>query len=94
MSDFPTGLLVSIVGLSVTFFALFIFIGVIILLKKIFPYKEESVEGEEAAATNEMAAFSKRNDEEITAVIAAVAFASQQQTGKPGSSKNPIWTSR
>jgi sodium pump decarboxylase gamma subunit len=90
LSDFSTGLMISVVGLTVTFVALAIFIGVIVLLKKLFPFKEEK---EEAEATESTPAMAESNEEEIVAAIAAVAFAKAQNT-TPGSSKNPIWTSR
>lgn len=89
MSEFSTGLMVSIVGLSITFLALLIFIGVIVLLKKIFPYKEVAEETPEAEAP----ALASSKEEEIAAVIAAVSYA-KAQADKQGSSKNPMWTSR
>lgn len=91
-SDFSTGLMVSIVGLSITFIALGVFIGVIYLLKAIFPYKPETEEVEEDS--EETPVISKTDGEEVAAVIAAVVFAKEQQAGKPAQSKNPMWTSR
>jgi Na+-transporting methylmalonyl-CoA/oxaloacetate decarboxylase gamma subunit len=87
-SDFSTGLMISVVGLSVTFFALALFIGVIFLLKVLFPYKEEKEEVAEAPALVETGA------EEVAAAIAAVVYAKANQTGKPATGKNPMWTSQ
>jgi sodium pump decarboxylase gamma subunit len=92
-SDFSTGLMVSIVGLSITFIALGVFIGVIYLLKAIFPYKPEAEEGEKEDS-EELSIVSKVDDEEVAAAIAAVIYAKEKQAVKPAQSKNPMWTSR
>jgi sodium pump decarboxylase gamma subunit len=93
-SDFSTGLMVTVVGLSITFLALFIFIGVIILLKALFPYKEETAEVEEKSQTNETACI---EDEEVAAAIAAVVFLRGQRSSQLGSAlaegKSAFWTS-
>ncbi len=87
-SNFSTGLMVSVVGLTITFSALLIFIGVIMLLKILFPYKEEK---EEPVTT-----ISSENDEEITAAIAAVAYLQGRHSNQLGSAlmdgKSPFWT--
>ncbi len=92
-ADFSTGLMVSIVGLSITFIALGVFIGVIYLLKAIFPYKPEA-EDAEGEGTDETLVVSKSDEEERTAVIAAVVYLQEKESAKPTQSRNPIWTSR
>jgi sodium pump decarboxylase gamma subunit len=92
-SDFSTGLMISVVGLSITFIALALFIGVIFLLKVLFPYKEEKEEGEEEEVA-ETPALVETDAEEVAAAIAAVAYAKANQTGKPATGKNPMWTSQ
>jgi Na+-transporting methylmalonyl-CoA/oxaloacetate decarboxylase gamma subunit len=84
--------MVSIVGLSITFIALGVFIGVIYLLKAIFPYKPEAEKVEEGS--EETSVISTADGEEVAAAIAAVVYAKEKQTGKPAQSKNPMWTSR
>lgn len=91
--DFSTGLMVSIVGLLTTFVALGVFIGVIYLLKVIFPYKAEA-QAVAAEESTESPALAETQEEEIVAVIAAVAYAKENQIKKPGTVKNPMWTSR
>jgi sodium pump decarboxylase gamma subunit len=92
-SDFSTGLVVSGVGLLITFTALLIFIGVIIALKAIFPYKEEAGEDEEEVS----AAVSDNNDEELAAAIAAVLHLRKRRSSQLGSAlaegKSTFWTS-
>jgi Na+-transporting methylmalonyl-CoA/oxaloacetate decarboxylase gamma subunit len=93
-SDFSTGLMVTVVGLSITFLALFIFIGVIMLLKVLFPYKEEAAEVEESSQSNDTACI---EDEEVAAAIAAVVFLRGQRSSQLGSAliegKSKFWTS-
>jgi sodium pump decarboxylase gamma subunit len=93
-SDFSTGLVVSGVGLLITFTALLIFIGVIMALKAIFPYKEEAGEDEVEEVT---AAVSDGNDEELAAAIAAVLHLRKRRSSQLGSAlsegKSSFWTS-
>lgn len=92
-SDFSTGLMVSIVGLAVTFIALLVFIGVIYLLKAIFPYKaaQSDCEAEDSSAAEEGVDICT---EEKVAAILAVTYARKFPSGKPDAGKNPIWTLR
>ena len=93
-SDMATGLVVSGVGLTITFFSLLVFIGVILALKAIFPYKTETVETEEEEAP---AATSSGNDKEITAAIAAILYLRKRRSSQLGSAlsegKSSFWTS-
>lgn len=99
MTDFQTGLMISAVGLLVTFSALGIFIGVMVLLQKIFPVKNET---EEIAVVKDkpivVEAARKTDDDEIAAALAAVAFLRSQRAGQLGSSllagPGPYRTSR
>ena len=91
--DFSTGLMVSIVGLLTTFVALGVFIGVIYLLKLLFPYKSAAQAVEEVEPA-ESPALAETHEEEVVAVIAAVAYAKESQIKKSGTIKNPMWTSR
>lgn len=93
--DFATGLMVSVVGLSITFLALGVFIGVIYLLKAIFPYKAETEEdkGEEGDEA-EGPAMVEAADEEVVAAIAAVTYLRGQSTSSVVPSRNPIWISK
>lgn len=93
-SDFSNGLMVTVVGLSITFLALFIFIGVIMLLKVLFPYKEKASEVEENSQSNDTACI---EDEEVAAAIAAVVYLRGQRSSQLGSAltegKSAFWTS-
>ncbi len=92
--DFSTGLMVSIVGLSITFLALAVFIGVIYLLKLLFPYKEAAAEGgeEKSEEASEGSVMVETADEEIVAAIAAVSYLRGQNAASTVPSRNPIWT--
>ena len=93
--EFSTGLMVSIVGLAITFLALFLFIGVIYLLKALFPYKPETEgdkEGDEEADMIEAPASD--GDEELIAAITAVAYLKGRSSSSSIPSRNPIWTSK
>jgi Na+-transporting methylmalonyl-CoA/oxaloacetate decarboxylase gamma subunit len=100
LSDFQTGLVISAIGLTVTFTALLIFIGVMVLLQKIFPVKVNKVEEKPCDEVNpaEISAESEVGTEEITAALVAVAFLRAQRTGQLGSSllsgPGPYRTSR
>ena len=99
MTDFQTGLLISGVGLLVTFVALAIFIGVIVVLQKLFPPKaeaeEETVEEVKPALVE---AESDAGAEEIAAALAAVSYLRSQRAGQLGASllagPGPFRTSR
>jgi sodium pump decarboxylase gamma subunit len=69
MTEFQTGLMVSVVGLAITFVALGVFIGVIVILQKLFPAKPE----EEQEATELVAAIAEVDEDENAAVAAAIA---------------------
>ncbi len=89
MSDFQSGLLISVVGLLTTFIALLVFIGVMVGLKKLFPVKEKKTEivaQVEEAVPTEVVAHTETNAEEIAAAVAAVAFLRAQRAGQLGAS--------
>lgn len=96
--DFQTGLMVSIVGLSITFLALLIFIGVIMLLKAIFPYKAEAQEEGDNVSDAEtvVVEVSSAEDEEVAAAVAAVMFVRGRRSNQLGASltegHSPFWT--
>lgn len=98
--DFQTGLMVSIVGLSITFIALFIFIGVIMLLKAIFPYKpaqeEENAEESDGEGEEVIAEAAASEDEVVAAAIAAVIYMRGQRSNQLGAAlteaRSPFWT--
>ena len=74
MNTFMQGLEVSLIGLVITFLALGIFILIIVLLKKVFPYREEGEE--EAGETEEAPALAvtelvEGEEAEIAAAITA-----------------------
>ncbi|KAF0111842.1 MAG: mmdD [Chloroflexi bacterium] len=100
MSDFQTGLVISGVGLLVTFTSLLIFIGVMVLLQKLFPVKVEKNEGRpvDEVKPAELTLGSEAGAEEIIAALAAVAFIRAQRTGQLGASllsgPGPYRTSR
>lgn len=94
--DFSTGLMVSLIGLLITFFALGVFIGVIYLLKALFPYKEEKEEGEENEGEEETEGpvMVETAEEEIVAAIAAVAYLRGGSAASTVPSRAPIWTTK
>jgi Na+-transporting methylmalonyl-CoA/oxaloacetate decarboxylase gamma subunit len=63
------GLTISIVGLLLAFLFMAIFIGVIVLLQKIFPYKGEE-EGENGGEAPVVVAAAAGTEEEVVAAIA------------------------
>lgn len=93
-SDMATGLMVSVVGLTITFSALLIFIGVILALKALFPYREQIAE---VVTEEALPIVSETNDEEIAAAIAAVLHLRKQRSSQLGSAlsagKSSFWTS-
>ena len=86
MTDFQTGLMISVVGLVVTFSALLIFIGVMVLLQKLFPVKNKSVAPVASAPDKpvEITIETESGEEELTAAIAAIAYLRSQNTGQLG----------
>jgi Na+-transporting methylmalonyl-CoA/oxaloacetate decarboxylase gamma subunit len=101
MDTIQTGLLVSAIGLLVTFTALGVFIGVIVLLQKLFPPKpeaDESVEEQPVAAIAEATQKSDDSDEALVAILAAAAYLRSRQSGQLGSTllagPGPYRTSR
>jgi Na+-transporting methylmalonyl-CoA/oxaloacetate decarboxylase gamma subunit len=85
--------MVSVVGLAITFSALLIFIGVIMLLKVLFPYREEKEDETEEIVETECA-----EDEELAAAITAVAFLRGHRSSQLGSAlsegKSAFWSSK
>jgi hypothetical protein len=99
LTDFQTGLVISAVGLLVTFSALGIFIGVMVLLQKLFPVKEEKVElAVEETKPVEIITEVESGIEEIAAALAAVAYLRSQRAGQLGATlltgPGPYRTSR
>ena len=86
MTDFQTGLLISGVGLLVTFVALAIFIGVIVVLQKLFPPKAEAEEEVEEVKPALIETESDAGAEEIAAALAAVSYLRSQRAGQLGAS--------
>jgi len=89
-----TGLMVSGVGLAITFSALLIFIGVIMALKALFPYKEQAPE---TTTEETLLTVIDTNEEELTAAIAAVLYLRKRRFSQLGSAlsegKSKFWTS-
>jgi Na+-transporting methylmalonyl-CoA/oxaloacetate decarboxylase gamma subunit len=93
LSEFNQGLVISAIGLLVTFLALGIFILIMILLKKLFPYKEENQTGEKEdeetyAEPNAVAAMETlaSEEEEMAAAIASLIYLRGQQSTQLGAS--------
>jgi Na+-transporting methylmalonyl-CoA/oxaloacetate decarboxylase gamma subunit len=89
LSDFQSGLLISVVGLLTTFIALLVFIGVMVILQKLFPVKEEEPDQPaiiEKLATEKIEVKTESNAEEIVAAVAAVAYLRAQRAGQLGAS--------
>lgn len=101
MDNIQTGLMVSAIGLIVTFSALGVFIGVIVLLQKLFPPKPETEEPEKeqpVAVMSETSKEDEESDEALVAVLAAAAYLRSRRSGQLGSSllagPGPYRTSR
>ena len=90
MSDFQSGLLISVVGILVTFSALLIFVGVIVGLKKLFPAKKDETVKTELIVEEEnpagAVAEAETNAEEVAAALAAVIYLQNQRAGQLGAS--------
>jgi Na+-transporting methylmalonyl-CoA/oxaloacetate decarboxylase gamma subunit len=88
MDNIQTGLMVSAIGLIVTFTALGVFIGVIVLLQKLFPPKPEttvSVVKQPVMAISEVTDQSDDSDEAMVAVLAAAAYLRSRRSDQLGS---------
>lgn len=100
MTDFQTGLMISVIGLVVTFTSLGIFIGIIVLLKKLFPVKAKKTETKVATIAEPAEAIIQTEDdsENIAAALAAVTYLRSRRTGQLGaallSGPGPFRTSR
>ncbi len=88
MTDFQSGLMISVVGLVVTFSALLIFIGVMVLLQKLFPVKSKAETPQSIVEDNpiELTIETESGSEEIAAALAAIAYIRSQNTGQLGAS--------
>lgn len=88
MTDFQTGLIISAVGLTVTFSALLIFIGVMILLQKLFPVKKKTESPQQIIEEKpiDLNIETESGNEEIAAAVAAIAYIRSQNTGQLGAS--------
>ncbi len=75
MDNIQTGLMVSVVGITITFLALFLFIGVIVGLQKLFPPKPEQAVAEEKSSTAPLLAVADSEDQTEEAEVAAIAAA-------------------
>jgi len=100
LTDFQTGLMISVIGLLVTFTALGIFIGIIVLLKKLFPVKAKKTDTEVAIISEPAEAIPQTEDdsENIAAAVAAVTYLRSRRAGQLGaallSGPGPFRTSR
>jgi sodium pump decarboxylase gamma subunit len=83
VSDIQMGLVVSVVGLTVTFLALSVFIGVIVLLQKLFPVKPEETDD---AASSEIEISENTNDsnDALVAALAAAVYIRSRRSGQLG----------
>jgi Na+-transporting methylmalonyl-CoA/oxaloacetate decarboxylase gamma subunit len=88
LTDFQTGLIISAVGLTVTFSALLIFIGVMILLQKLFPVKKKTESPQQIIEEKpiDLNIETESGNEEIAAAVAAIAYIRSQNTGQLGAS--------
>jgi Na+-transporting methylmalonyl-CoA/oxaloacetate decarboxylase gamma subunit len=101
VTDFQVGLAVSGIGITITFFALLVFIGVIVLLQKLFPPKKEKNEIVVEAATIEdqpKQTKTQNDDAAIAVAIAAAAYMRSRRSGQLGATllagPGPYRTSR
>jgi Na+-transporting methylmalonyl-CoA/oxaloacetate decarboxylase gamma subunit len=83
--DIANGWTLTILGLFVAFLAMGIFIGVIVLLKRLFPYKEEVVEADEAEAVVVSTPVSGLMEAEVAAIAVAIVAARQPDRSPIGS---------
>jgi sodium pump decarboxylase gamma subunit len=76
MSNIEQGLTIMVMGLSITFSALIIFIGVILLLKRLFPARQKTDPAREKAAAQKVVGPQSRDTtEEEIAIAITVALA-------------------
>jgi Na+-transporting methylmalonyl-CoA/oxaloacetate decarboxylase gamma subunit len=100
VSDIQIGFVVSGVGLTITFLALAVFIGVIVILQKLFPVKleNEDIESETAIQVEEISTNNDEISEMLVAALAAAAYMRYKGSGQLGASlltgPGPYWTSR
>ncbi len=88
MNPIMQGLSISVIGLVLTFFALGLFILIMILLQKIFPYRPE--EGEETGAaegveTQPAMALAEESEEQAVVAAITVAINYWRSQGRVGS---------
>lgn len=80
MSDFLQGLTVSLLGIIITFIALGVFILIMIVLQRLFPYKEgeqeqpASLAEAEPAQAPEKPSAGLEEGEAVAAIAAALAY--------------------
>jgi Na+-transporting methylmalonyl-CoA/oxaloacetate decarboxylase gamma subunit len=88
LTDFQTGLIISAIGLTVTFSALLIFIGVMILLQKLFPVKKKTESPQQIIEEKpiDLIIETESGNEEIAAAVAVIAYIRSQNTGQLGAS--------
>ncbi|MCL4296084.1 MAG: OadG family protein [Anaerolineae bacterium] len=76
MSNIEQGLTILVMGLSITFSALIIFIGIIMLLKRLFPARQKAdLAREKAALPKVTGRLTRDTTEEEVAVAITVALA-------------------
>lgn len=88
MDNISQGWTLTLLGLIVAFSAMAIFIGIIVLLKRLFPYKAEP-EGEAEAAAEEPATAVKTTlnsniEQEVAALAVAMVVARQRNRSPIG----------
>ena len=85
MDPILQGLTISAMGLFITFLALGLLIGVIVLLQRLFPYKPEVEEEQPKAAEAEISLPEASQDDAIAAAIAvAVSYVQSQNQANLG----------
>ena len=98
MDTIQSGLVISAVGLIITFTALGIFIGVIVLLQKLFPPKAQEEVIEEVQPVAAITEESSDSDEAVVALLAAAAYLRSRRSNQLGSAlvtgHGPYRTSR
>jgi Na+-transporting methylmalonyl-CoA/oxaloacetate decarboxylase gamma subunit len=97
VSDIQMGWVVSGVGLTITFMALGIFIGVIVLLQKLFP-PDVKDEVNIALPEETILVNTENSDELMVAALAAAVYIKSRRSGQLGSAllvgPGPYRTSR
>lgn len=77
MSNIEQGLEIMVLGLSITFGALAVFIGIILLLQRLFP-AEQATEGAQGKAADQMAARLLTRDTTEEEIVVAITVALAQ----------------